>query len=502
LLLLGSLAFVHLTAMPMFEDEGSQLRWVFRAIEARDWLLALGDGKPLEGWPMVPLVWVGLPPLEAVRAVHVLAGMLGAVLTYRLALRISDRWTACVSGMLFAICPFVVYLQRLALSDMLLCTAGVWVLVCTLALIQSPSWPRAAALAVGLVVAALCKIPVGFVFLEAVPLALLIMQARDRARLKSSSGFPMLLAAHVPAVLLAAAIAGVAVFRVQRGQPPGFGLADLAGIGLGYYKGFDGVAGFVRPSLLKELSTQLSWPVVVVGVLGLGAGALLGDWRHRWLIAAGMLPMLAIGFATQFWYPRYLLFTLPPLIVAAVEGWRGLLARSPGLRLPVGAGLLVICVALMGRQSALLILEPLAASWSPLDRVQYFEGWSSGYGYPEAARFIRDSAAAPQTIFSLDGHSAYQLRSYLPAQWGSRIHPIFYGSDGRVLLGEAERFNNLQSHEPAWIIVPVQLVDGYLLSSFGSENVRQIELLKVATFDKPGSRTQLAIYRARTRPQT
>jgi hypothetical protein len=59
LLLLGSFAFVHLMALPAFADEGDQLRWIWRVIEAGEWLQPLGDGKPLEAWPMVPLVRLG-----------------------------------------------------------------------------------------------------------------------------------------------------------------------------------------------------------------------------------------------------------------------------------------------------------------------------------------------------------------------------------------------------------------------------------------------------------
>src|ERR1700692_1691294 len=168
LMLIGSFAFVHLMALPAFEDEGSQLRSVWRGIEAGEWLQPLGEGKPLESWPMVPLVRLAGPPLAAIRALHVLVGMMGAALTYRLGLRVTDRWTAWMSGVLFAICPFVVYLQRLALSDVLLCTAGLWVLVSVLRLAESPTWGRAAVLALGLVLAAFCKLPVGFVFLVSV----------------------------------------------------------------------------------------------------------------------------------------------------------------------------------------------------------------------------------------------------------------------------------------------------------------------------------------------
>jgi len=192
---LGSIAFVRLMSLPAFEDEGSQLRWVFRMIQAGEWLAPLGEGKPLEAWPIVPLLRWGVPALAAARALHVLAGMVGAVLTYRLARQLGDRPAAFASGVLFALCPFVVYLQRLALSDMFLCTAGIWVLSSTLELIRLPSASRAGQLAAALVLAAFCKFPVGFVFLGALPLAL--------RRTRTSRAFDQTSAAILPRALAA-----------------------------------------------------------------------------------------------------------------------------------------------------------------------------------------------------------------------------------------------------------------------------------------------------------
>jgi hypothetical protein len=497
LLLVSSLAFVRLTALPMFEDEGSQLHQVYRVLEAHQWLEPLGNGKPLEVWPMVPLVWLGLPPLWVLRGMHVLAGMLSVALTYRLALRTSPPGTAWISGLLLAICPLLVYLQRLSLADMLLCAAAVWVLLCTAAWFQSPGGSRTAALAVSLLAAAVSKMPVGFVLLAVAPLALLLMPAHGRERLRHSGAvWPGLLLAHLPTVALATAVAAVAAVRVWQGREPGFGLQTVAGIGLGYYGNLGAAGGIARPDLLTELAAQLSWPVVAAGLPGVIAGAWLGDWRQRWLAGAGLLPMLAIGYGAHFWYSRYLLFTLPPLTVAAVEGWRLLLARAmhPALRLPAAAALLLGCTLLMGRQSMWLILDPLAARWSALDRAQYIESWGSGYGYPEAARFICRSADVPPLIFSLDGHSAYQLRSYLPVRWNVRIQPLLDGPG--ELSSERERLDYLLSHEPAWIVISSQLLDRYLQSVFGPQNATQIGLRKVATFDKPGSHVQLGIYLA------
>ncbi len=496
LLFLGSLAFIRLLVLPAFEDEGSELRLIWRVIEAGDWLLPLSDGKPLDIWPMVLPVELGFHPLTSTRALHVLAGMAGAVLTYRLARELVDRRTAFVSGVLFAICPFVVYLERLALSDMFLCTAGVWVHCGVVRYVKSPTARNAGILAAALVLAAFCKFPVGFVFAVSMPCALVLMPGSERRSLLGRPSLGRLAAAYLPVTSLASVVAMTAIVRMHRGQEPGFGLQDLIGIGGGGYGNIAAFIGIPRMSLIGELTAQLSVPVTMAALVGLLAGAFLPDWRQRWLIAVGAVPMLGIGLFANSWYPRYLLFTLPPLIIAAVSGWRRLVSRVPRYRRLLAGLLLMACVGFLGHQSVLLILDPLNAKWSALDRFQYFEGWGSGYGYPQAARFLLESTEAPPSIYSLDGHSAHQLLSYLPAAWRSRVTPIFYGRDSRFLGSDEARLENLLDHAPVWIIVPDPLLQGYLVSSFGQRNLGRIKLRPIVKFDKPGVRVRLAIYEA------
>ena len=498
LLLLGSLAFVHLTAVPVFEDEGSQMRWIFRIIEAGEWSAPLDEGKPLEAWPMVPLIRLGVPTLIAVRSLHVLAGMIAILLTYRIGRKLADCRTAFIAAALFALCPFTVYLQRFALSDGLMCASGLWVLWSSFRLLQSPSWHRSLILAASLVLAAISKFPVGFVFLLDIPLALLLMPGAQRRELCRGSARAMLLAAHVPVLLLAGLIAATAVVRTSHGLSPGFGLRDLFGVGIGQYRDIGAAMNLPRPTLHEELSTQLSWSALLLGLIGVAAAACLNDWRQRWLIALGGLPMLLIGELASFWYSRYLLFTLPPLIVAAVVGWQSLLQRFgaqrlAGWRVAIGGAALLTVVYFMGRQTILIILDPVAANWSPVDRFQYFEGWGSGYGYPEAAGFLLSTSTAPSTVFALDGHSAYQLLSYLPPAWHTRVRPIFYGSQGEVLRSAQARRANLERTSPVWLIVPQPLLQRYLESSFG--HIDPVDWRPLVMFAKPGARAQLGVYR-------
>jgi 4-amino-4-deoxy-L-arabinose transferase-like glycosyltransferase len=487
LLGLGSVAFVHLMALPAFEDEGSQMRWIYRIIQAREWLQPLGDGKPLEAWPMVGFVRWGAPPLLTMRVFHVLAGLLCAWLTYRLALDLTGRGAALAAGILVAICPFTVYLERFALSDVVLCAAGLATLVGVSRFMEH----QRGAVAIGacLVLAALAKLPVGFIFLSAAPVALLARHGSapplDRAARRK------LLAAHMPAVLLALAILLEALRRVQRGLEPGFGLQDLIGIGLGGYRGIEDSLGAPRPTLLRELAVQLTWPVLVAGALGIAGAALAGPWRARWLIAVGLAPMLAIGYLASFWFSRYLLFTIPPLTVCAVAGWSSCAKSRGRWRAAAAAGTFALCAVLLLRQSALLILAPSAAHWSPVDRFQYVEGPESGYGYREAAKFIETAPSPPRRIFSLNGHSAYQLLAYLPREWDDRVAPVFYASDHAALEDPGARLANLE-RQSAWIIAPVPELEREWHASFGAISHPALE--PIALFDKPGARGKLGLY--------
>jgi hypothetical protein len=502
LLALSCLAFVRLLAIPMFEDEGSQLGWIVRIIDAGEWLAPLGDGKPLEAWPVVPLVRLGLPPLIAMRALHVLAGAIGSLLVYRIALRVVAWPAAFAAGVLYVVCPFVVYLQRFALSDGFLCLAALTVCLSFLRITEEARWPAVLCLAGGFVFGALAKLPVGFVLVITVPLALLLMPAASRRTLLRAPLCPRLLAAHVPVTLLALLVVVTAMVRVRRGQAPGFGLTDFAGVGLGAYRDIGATMGIARITLFGELSAQLSWPVILIAAVGLAVAAASSDWRLRWLIALAAMPMLAIGTLATFWYSRYLLFTVPPLIIAAVAGWSAASdwARRSGSRLvrglarPALGAAAIVCLGVMGWQSARIVLEPLAAHWSPVDRFQYFEGWGSGYGYPEAAVFLLNSATAPQSVFALDGHSAYQLRSYLPRAWLNRVKTVYYGPAGEVLAGNRERLENLLRDGRAWILIPEPLLQRYLDGSFGEAYHADWRL--VAAFDKPGARTRLALFEA------
>ena len=263
------------------------------------------------------------------RSLHVLAGAIGAVLG------VPHRAAACLHGprhsgsaIFVRDLSLVVYLQRFATtSDHSVCLAALTVYLGTLRFTEQPAWRPTIALGAGLLLGALAKLPVGFELTIAAPVALLLMPAASRRALLDSRARLLLLVAHVPVVLLAVLILAIALLRVQRGQSPGFGLSDFLGLGLGQYRGIGATMGAAPITLLGELTAQLSRPVMVIGAVGVAVAVIVGDWRSRWLAALAAVPLLAIGTLASFWFSRYLLFTLPPLIVLAVAGWNALYVK-------------------------------------------------------------------------------------------------------------------------------------------------------------------------------
>jgi hypothetical protein len=188
------------------------------------------------------------------------------------------------------------------------------------------------------------------------------------------------------------------------------------------------------------------------------------------------------------------------LIVAAVSGWRALATRLQRFTTAVEVTVLAICAALMAKQSMLLITDPISARWSKIDRVQYFEGSGSGYGYSDAAQFILAASKAPPTIFSMDGHGAYQLRTFLPREWKDRVRPAFYAADGAMLRTPEQRLNNVIEASPTWVLVSEELLGSYLDSTFGSSQAL-LQLRLIRRFERPGTRSKLALYEVTPKTQ-
>ncbi|KKT65883.1 MAG: hypothetical protein UW58_C0017G0015 [Candidatus Collierbacteria bacterium GW2011_GWC2_44_30] len=122
----------RLGQVPVFVDEAIYIRWsqVMRA-EPTLRFLPLSDGKqPLFMWATMPFLKFISDPLIAGRLVSVFAGF-GSLIGVGLLsfLLFSHPFIALFSSLIYAITPFTVFFDRMALADSLLALFGIWSLV-------------------------------------------------------------------------------------------------------------------------------------------------------------------------------------------------------------------------------------------------------------------------------------------------------------------------------------------------------------------------------------
>jgi 4-amino-4-deoxy-L-arabinose transferase-like glycosyltransferase len=130
ILALGLRAY-NLDVIPVFGDEAIYLRWsqVMRA-EPTLRFLPLSDGKqPLFMWTVIPFFKILSDPLIAGRLVSALTGIVTTVGVFGLSyLLLNNKKTALAAAALYAISPFSVFFDRLALADSMLNAFAVWTL--------------------------------------------------------------------------------------------------------------------------------------------------------------------------------------------------------------------------------------------------------------------------------------------------------------------------------------------------------------------------------------
>lgn len=126
------LRIYNLTILPIFADEAIYIRWaqVMRA-EPTLRFLPLSDGKqPLFMWLVIPFLKMFSDPLFAGRLTSVAAGLATLVGIFLLSYTLfKSKKVSLIATLIYALSPFSVFFDRMALVDSLLTMFGVWTLL-------------------------------------------------------------------------------------------------------------------------------------------------------------------------------------------------------------------------------------------------------------------------------------------------------------------------------------------------------------------------------------
>lgn len=387
ILLLGFLVrFYHLTILPVFADEAIYIRWsqVMKA-ESTLRFLPLSDGKqPLFMWLVIPFLKIFSDPLVAGRFTSVASGMGTIIGIFALSyLLFKSKKVSLLASFVYAISPFSIFFDRIALADSLLTLFGVWTLFLGILTVKYLRLDFAMLTGFALGGAWLTKSPALFYSLL-LPFAFIYSKLRSLIKV-------FLLFAVVYALSLG-------IYNILR-LGPNFHLIALRN--QDYVNPISHVITNWRDPFVFYIDRSFEWirmmgPWMIIPLWIAGYFALFRKYKKEAFILTlwFLVPILVQSEFAKVFTARYILFSLPYLFILAASSF---LIGPSIFRKLLWLGLAVFVV-----QSAqfdyYLLTNPEKANLPRSERSGYLEEWTGGQGIKETADYIREyQRKNPQT---------------------------------------------------------------------------------------------------------
>lgn len=415
-----------LSVLPIFLDEAVHLQWAERLYSEGRILRPIGAGRLLA----VAAYGLALPfedRLFAARLLAVIAGAFTLVGAMLIAHRLFGPLAARLAGFFYVVSPFALTYDRLALSDGFLSAFVTGLMVTTLAIIDEPaSWRLRIRFGVLLALAVASKVS-ALLFLLAIPLGVLTLSRTKRAALSSmGKGALIGLIGAAPMLWL---------FASNSGEIAAQHVTDPS------------AAGSILLATLQDMSGwALSYFTIPILLLAAFSVVLLRDGRAAWLAGSVVLPFVFFALLSQPWSARYILPTLPPLLILLSGGLVHLALRAARprrglLTFSLAASLSLQCLAF----DRYLLFAPAMAPFPADDRHQLVSGWPAGYGVREIAeRLEHESVTGPVAVHVDTGGTRTlptSLSILLKARPTVRIVEGDFGSPDfrEAMVGEARK---------------------------------------------------------------
>lgn len=391
----------NLTLQPIFADEAIYIRWA-QVMKAEPTLrfLPMSDGKtPLFMWTMIPLFKIFSDPLFAGRVLSVLSGYITLLGVLFLGWRFFSKKVGIWAAFLVAVTPFMVFFDRMALVDSMLAAFSIWSLNLALFLVKYQRIDLAMVLGYILGGGFLVK-PPGIFSIITIPATLLIFNWRGNKK-------PKRLLKLFGLWAIALFIAFVIINLLRLG--PGF--SGLGGRNGDYV--FSPMKLLQNPldPFLPHLKDLIDWmikfltiPIMLISI----SSIVWAFWKKHpvalAVLAWSLIPLVAEMLFLQTFTARYILFTIPPLLV--LSGW--FLSEIPsklhlnGWVFPVL--IIVITLPLAMNFNFKLLTDPASAPLPKNERRGYLEDWTAGYGFPEIAQYLTQEAQKGTIVVGTEGY--------------------------------------------------------------------------------------------------
>lgn len=372
-----------LNLIPVFADEAIYVRWaqVMRA-EPSLRFLPLSDGKqPLFMWSVIPALKAVSDPLVAGRLVSVFTGIGTLVGVFGLSfILFSSQKKALLSSLLYALSPFAMFFDRMALVDSMLSMFGVWTVILFILAIKNLRFDFALLAGFSLGGAMLTKSPaIFFAFLLPTLLIFLPFSKKKGIKLNILKGI----------LLLTTTVAlGYGIYNILR-LGPNFHMVGSRNYD--YVHPYSHIFENAFDPFVGHIKSIIKWfgeigPVAVIIMAFSGAVVNFSKFKKEIivLIVWAVFPLLVQAEFAKVLTTRYIFFTIPYVFVLASS----ILNEFKNKKHLYAV---YVLIAFFAVHSFLFYIpffnDPATASWP--EREGYMANWTAGTGIKEAAQIIK-----------------------------------------------------------------------------------------------------------------
>ena len=417
----------NLTLQPIFADEAIYIRWaqVMRA-EPSLRFLPLTDGKtPLFMWSMIPLLKIIEDPLFAGRLLSVISGFATLLGVIFLSWKVFGVKVAYFSALLVAITPYMVFFDRMALVDSMLAAFSIWALIFSVLLLSNLRLDLAMFLGYMFGGGLLTKTP-ALVSILILPITLIGFDFKNRRK-----EFLKLLTLWVVAIVIA-----LAMYNGLR-LGPSFHMISLRNED--YVHSINEILKRPYDPFLPHFKDTIDYfvnfltiPIFFILIYGtvhiISSRNKLGIVIFLWAIIPLIIQMAFLKTFTA----RYLLFSIPPLLILAGFGLEKIMQKLSIPRVPKKVSITMILgvLALVPMQFNIsLILNPEIAHLPKGERRGYLEDWTAGYGMKDIAQYLIEQKKNGSVVVGTEGYfgtlpdglQIYLDKSEIPVIGGNAI---------------------------------------------------------------------------------
>lgn len=380
----------QLNNIPVFVDEAIYVRWSqIMKSESSLRFIPQSDGKqPLFMWSTIPFFKISSDPLIAGRLVSVATGFGSLVgLAFLAYLLFGDIFVASLVALVYAILPYSVFFDRMALVDSMLAMFGIWSLAFSILFIKTRRLDHAMFLGFALGGGLLTKSPAIFFYVWTVISIIFFFRPKDN-KLKSLGNL-------VLGLIIALAISQVMYGILRLG--PSFEM--IGARNQDYLFTWKEVLNHPFDPLINNLKVTAGWlwllfsPTLLITFIF----ALLSKKNRLaaiFLFIVSLIPLFGQAMIAKVYTSRYALFAMMPLIPVVGIGINWLITRKGTLIKLSSIVLLVVPVAL----SFFSVFYPEKTPL-PFDmRNGYLEEWTAGWGQKDVANYLIDLESKGEKI--------------------------------------------------------------------------------------------------------